>query len=253
MKAKRPQPVSGPSCASVHGGITAADDVQLPKIAGALSVLLGDSFFSDGALCACYGSRKAGRDCDLVLVQPSPTLTPHFVAGQLDVFLVSYDGFSRLVDLLDPLAAEPLLTGTLLLGSVGHWSALQDRLRATPPTEACIHHACQRSVEETCNVDRFLLEWIQSRRANLLAWALQNLSYAISYGSLAIHYAQRSQGAESLASLRSHGHMLMPDFWEYYDSVKAGAPVVHEDVEACLSRWRSHLPDLVVVARSSGE
>ncbi len=118
------------------------------ELRAALCGLLGPDCLAAGMQVVVYGSRRRTRDIDIVVVQPRETATPSLKVGQLDLFVVSRKRFDRLLGVLDLLAVEPVLTGELVCGDAPAWSAVRDRLVATPPSRRCVEHAGRRSLEE---------------------------------------------------------------------------------------------------------
>lgn len=194
---------------------------------------------SDG-FAVLYGSCKPDADIDVLLVQESPPVASCLVLGRLDVVAIDCREANKLADALDPLVIEPLLTGHFIHGKPGLYNDLKDLVAKSAPSLAGVEHLSRRCFEELCATERILHEW-DTQQNEVCRWAFQNLSYSISYGSLARYYSSPDAHVSTLKELIDHDEVYLPDFWRCREQMKQSRKYPATAVKEWLALWKMAL------------
>jgi hypothetical protein len=200
----------------------------------ALVEVLGQAFLGDDVHGVVYGSGRAGRDVDVVVIQPDDPPTATMVVGQLDLCVISRARLKWFLERMDLMFTEPVLTGELFAGDAGSWSQLRDELRARRPDSRCTNHACRRCIEEHLSAVALAERAYSESSPKATTWSLQNLSFSIAYASSASHFA-RGGPVMTLEEMRASGLLREPAFWEFRDRQKATPPL--SELRAWLETW----------------
>lgn len=199
------------------GGVaSSACDAQSVK--KALGCLMGPAFLKTAVAGVWYGSRRPGADIDIMVVQESEAASIGTLCGNLDLFVLGRARFEALVKLRDPMVTEPILTGELVFGDRRVWAGLRGDLEHSAPSADCVSHCCRRALEEALSAHNFCCTAEASGTLTHARWALDNLSYAISYLSFARHYAGQGAKACTLQQLIRERGALFPEFWDFWRS-----------------------------------
>jgi hypothetical protein len=148
-----------------------------------------------------YGSHRPGSDIDLLTVVPDDQVVPlyRYPNGVLDPLVVGAREFRGRLALLDPLVTEPILTGTILHGSVVEYESCKHELamvEATPDSVQYLYRSAQATIEATLDI----LDRDSPTRIELLT-ATSNATFALSYAQFALRYRNGARGPLSLAEL----------------------------------------------------
>lgn len=192
---------------------------------------LGEQFLSDDVHVVRYGSHSGTGDVDLLIVQPQDPPAAVAIMGRLDICIVGRERFQHLVDLLDIMVVDPLLTGSVLAGDRDRWAQLGSDIRGRKPSARAIEHACARSIEEYANALSFARG---GGRIDLPFLSLMSLSYSISYASTAIQY-RRGARVRPFRELNQDGGLVLPEFWEFHASQKRSVSI--DSLSPWLAFW----------------
>ena len=208
--------------------------------------LLGESYCRSECTAILYGSRKSPRDVDILLIQERLSPTASFVAGQVDIFVIDRKRFVELVQLLDLIVIEPLLSGIVLFGDLIGIESIKSKILKTKPTIVCSEHACLRGLEETLSARQMFLKYQRDLRSELLEWSFHNLAFGISYMSFAKYYCKKNSIPCTLSTLIRKGDILLPKFWLYRNRIKTGQyKIKPEAIEQWIHVWLSTLTNNV--------
>jgi len=194
---------------------------------------------SDG-FAVLYGSCKPDADIDVLLVQQSPPVAPSLLLGRLDIVVLDIREANNLAENLDPLITEPLLTGNIIHGKSDLFRDLKNLVEESAPSSTGIKHLTRRCFEELCATERILLEW-DTQQNEVCRWAFQNLSYSISYGSLARYYGSANARVSTLKDLIEHDKVYLPEFWRCRVQMKRSRKYPATAVGEWLASWKMTL------------
>lgn len=207
-----------------------------------LESLLGGAYLArKGVFVLQYGSRLSGRDRDIVVVQPEVPPSPSSTIGDMDIMVICQQRMESLIEVLDPIVTEPILTGDLVVGDERAWKSMKTRLGATSVNQQCLNHPAKRSLHEYLNATGFLERHSTKRINEFLVWALEDLAYSISFGSFLRHYALSNGRACTLESLIESGIVFLPEFWTARSQWKNRGLADRDVVEHWLEQWRNTL------------
>lgn len=194
--------------------------INMNDLKNSLIQLIGTEYFHKEAVAIQYGNINDGNDIDILIIQKGETTTPFFVAGLLDILVLSIENCYRLIEVLDPLVVEPLLTGKYLLGDKGTWLSLLNLLASIKSSQLCVQHAIQRSFDSSITSLNYWHDYVKNKKEEFLYWSFNNFSFSISYMSTAHYYSQPGLSAIDLNSLITSENILFPEFWSYRDRMK---------------------------------
>lgn len=198
------------------------------------------SLFSDGEQTIIwYGSRREGRDIDLLAIDDSASGTTSMRLGRIDLAAMTRWQFERLSTVADPVVTEPVLTGVLLVGDTAVFDDARTRLIGAHPRAEAVEHALRRSHEDSASVPRFLTQYRELQDHRCLHWALHNLSFAIAYLSFARRYSAPHATVCTLRQLRDEGDVLLPEFWDWYDVAKHNSHISPAEAMMWVDRWNT--------------
>lgn len=129
-----------------------------------------------------YGSRILRHDIDILAILRSSSKYENVKDPPLDIIVIGMPQFRMLIPVLDPLATEPLLTGSPLLGNIAPFYAM---LRSTESTMSATKHII------TCSV--LFLKWAHDNlAANRPAKCCNSCAFAAAYAAFAQFYCKTS-------------------------------------------------------------
>ena len=230
--------------------LTHPDDMK-NELSSALLTLMGDDFFGPGGASAIvYGSRREDSDIDLMIVSPKSEVCLPVQLGKADLLLIESNLLQYELSVLDPTFSAPFLSGELLLGDESWWQWNRARLSSATAMPQAVHHATEPSTECLTYTNQYLsqLEHLSHRGPaemceggqTILASALRNLSFSISYASFAAHYSRPASKACLLHDLEREGALHLPEFWAFYRAMKNTRSLREADVRSWVSTW-NHL------------
>lgn len=146
-----------------------------------------------------YGSREPEGDIDLCVVFDGPVAIQNFTLGRLDLVTLNRKDFDFYLSNFDPIAIEPILTGSIVVERTSYLSERKMRLLDIRSSPQIVSYLLRRSTEEYLNAKIF---FDQSRQATnqhvFLLRALVNISFAWAYHSLANYY-NTNLGCQAIA------------------------------------------------------
>ena len=147
--------------------------------------------------CAiAYGSGRTDQDVLAVYTHRPPR--NEVVCGRLDVLAIGVEDLHCLLNLLDPVVTEPVLTGSLVYGDEQLLLEAQQSLKNVACQWNCIRHLLQRSLCSYQNACSSLTDSHRWDRATLRLFKT-NLSYSISYYYYSKYYtAQLGHDTEAI-------------------------------------------------------
>jgi len=171
-----------------------------------------------------YGNLQ-GEDIDLLVVLQNWDSDPQeYQPSEFDIFEIREDEFRSRLILMDPIVAEPVITGRIILGNEVEFQSIRDEFLLSFPSQEIINSLRQRAVEELGNAFTFLNKYRKSKDVNDLFFALINLSFACSYYEFADYYQQNPEFHPiSFAHLlRENNRELLHEIMSVLKGVKKG-------------------------------
>lgn len=205
----------------------------------ALLELIGADFPDAGNTGIIYGSRRPGRDRDILVVQNHTPPVPTVVLGRLDLLIFQREYFASALSFFDPVAVEPVLTGELLFGDQRVLDEWRTQVRTGRPGKESVKYLAARALAELA-ASRQIFD-SHDGEGEHLNWSFQNLSFSIAYASFATRYSKNVSTCCTLADLVRDGDVYLPRFWRYRDQIKAGARLDRSAVEQWLDEWSRSL------------
>lgn len=178
--------------------------------------LIGPELANTALAGVWYGSKTRGSDLDLVIIQEEEPASLGILCGNLDLLVLGRTRFESLAKVRDPLVTEPLLSGSMLFGDSDFWRSALVEVKNTPTPEGCSTHCCRRGIEEALAAHNLCCTAEASGSLEHARWALENLSYSISYISFAKHYSEKRSRACTLEDLIRRKRILLPEFWTFW-------------------------------------
>ncbi len=158
-----------------------------------LKNLLGDLFNDDIPLVAViFGNYPYGADIDILCLTENEPSQERSNVGILDLLNLSVEKASYLIELLDPIITELILTGKYFLGDRSIWDNLTDKLHNVCDIDIAISHLLRESSKwYIIAYDQFMAHQYKESR-DLIKWSIINGAYASSYLHFAKYYAKSS-------------------------------------------------------------
>jgi hypothetical protein len=130
-------------------------------------------------LCVVHYGNRNGRDIDLFVVSASEKFYSRKVIGQLDVTIIAKDQLHHLINCLNPLVTEPLLTGQVIWGDPLLYE--KEMLNSITAGPSVVTHLLESSF-------RIFKEAESSLDEKNVNDALINLSFSISFFYFSVYY-----------------------------------------------------------------
>ena len=179
------------------------EDVQ--RIAAALSLIA--ELGSDGFIFR-YG-RVPGNDVDLFAVVQEEVDT-RLEIGKLDIHFLSVGGYRVLVQQLDPIGCEPIITGQFLTGNSEAFDDLQLEAKTNRPSAAATRRLIRCGFEWFAAARHYFQRYESTEKALDGYACVTNLAYALVYLLSATAYVNGRSTFISLAELEQ-GNPLLRD------------------------------------------
>jgi len=205
------------------------------EIRQALLSLVGFDFPAGDNTAILYGSRRPGRDIDILVVLNCAPPVPTAVLGYLDLLMFGRDYFDTALSLFDPVVVEPVLTGELLFGNEQFLADWRKQVTCGHPGKDSVNYLLARSVTELVS-SRHILNG-DTGVGEYVKWSFQNLSFSIAYASFAKRYAKADSTPCTLNDLVRDGQAYLPGFWRFRDEVRGGARLGPDTVQRWLDEW----------------
>lgn len=162
-----------------------------------------------------YGSLE--RDIDLLAVYPDEAISKNRLVynGCVDINILKETSFSQRLKLYDIEVLEPMLTGNILIGDKEIFENLKSGIKTGKPPDQAVEYANKRSLEtfnsalwfynqnrfkcnetllNTNNYEKAAANILKGETSSLcsenLLYALNNLSFSLSYKLSADHYSK---------------------------------------------------------------
>jgi hypothetical protein len=140
-------------------------------------------------LIVVFGSQTPGHDIDILVLTRERQPYRNIIDARLDIVLLGVGEFETLLSVCDPLATEPVLTGSPILGSVESFKTTL--VQANPDIIAATHAM-------SCSL--LFLKWAYDNIAGKeFQDALRSCSFAVGHSLFARHYHEK----HSVITLRS--------------------------------------------------
>lgn len=199
-----------------------------------------------------YGSLE--RDIDLVAVYSDEAVQKAGLIydGCIDINVLDESSFLEKLNLYDIELLEPVLTGNLLAGNEKNFEKMKSEIKKDKPFDNAIEYANKRSLETFnsallfYNQNRFkcnesLLRSSSSKKiakaileekfldfcSEDLLYALNNLSFSLSYKLSAEHYTKRKSFTTFKLLMKNH---LLKELTGYIKGVENGVAELKEDI-----------------------
>lgn len=136
-----------------------------------------------------YGSKDSLGDRDIIIIHHEISGVQHLSAGKLDITLLGCDYFENLLNKLDPIVTEPILTGTIVCENKQYISKANKWASSKKCDIGLVQYLVSRSIEEYFSSSS-LISGINPVHSELphLQSALVSMSFAYSYLSFAKYY-----------------------------------------------------------------
>jgi hypothetical protein len=198
---------------------------------------LGRALFSgphgEMLLLLRYGSGRDQGDCDYLAVYDSSPPSPCVVLGGLDLWATDKDTLFSYISLLDPVVTEPLLTGSLVIGSSSLYDESLAALQHVSPSDRSLSHLLRRSFRA------FLRAWdlcaYQDEAPNNVRrdfWS--SLSFSLSYWSFSSQYGSCWKRVLTLAEVVQQMPPKARNLWGHIAKSKRDAAPIDTDA---LNTW----------------
>jgi len=136
-----------------------------------------------------YGSKDPLGDFDYFIVQKNIMGVQHLSAGVLDISLLGKDFFESLLQKLDPIATEPILTGEFEFEDNNFLMRARDFVNNAKCDRSVVSYLITRSVEEYLSARSTTSRVINQQGSGTFAYsALVSLSFALTYLAFAKYY-----------------------------------------------------------------
>jgi len=169
-------------------------------------------------------------------------MSSEVILGRLDVFAVSRQRVEYLVQHFDPVATEPLLTGTLVSGSQDVLAELRDRLSAAAVTVEVVRYLLQRALLGYVGV----VQMIQNKEKLLHAERAihVNVGYAVAYLAFARYYKETGGSAVTLDQLVRKTTGTLQQILQTLMAIRQRIAEVIVELTDVLDQLEMHLMDL---------
>ena len=189
-----------------------------PQVKDALS-----GAFSDASHVILYGSKSKGVNINIFVVAGDESQREEITLKCFDVLRMGEKDFIYSLSAYDPMAMEPVLTGTVVSGDVSSFACHRCRLEQTFPDAKALDRMVDRAADGYVSAQEALSPGLYDTCG--LLRALRQLSYAVS----SLSYRQFYLAAEKFTNPRRHpvfktmrsaGMLLVPALWEELDFFK---------------------------------
>ena len=157
-----------------------------------------------------YGNRK-GKDIDIFVVSISNKIYERMIKGQLDVTLIEKYQLHHLINCLNPIVTEPILTGQVIWGNPLLYEKAM--LNSINSGTLAVTHLLDSSF-------RIYREAQTALSKNNVNDALINLSFSISFYYFALHYKNHRKAITFKELLAEYQNSILS---ESYSALKRDA------------------------------
>lgn len=144
----------------------------------------------DLVLVMHYGSKKPGRDIDLLALYFNNPFQNEVKIGMLDVLALSVKQAKDLLECFDPIVIEPLLKGKVVYDREEFYSEMIKAIESLEPDHSAIRHLLLQSLSSY----QYTINCLKMDQLdNSIYHACVNLGYATSYLGYAKYYSSNNK------------------------------------------------------------